>query len=55
MRRKTKPKATRRKTAGKARTTKNSVRGHTRNPRGPDRGKPTVHVRPYRRRKARRK
>lgn len=39
---------------GAIRTRANRVKGHTRNPRGPDRGKPIVHVRPYKRGKPKR-
>lgn len=32
-----------------------AIKGHTRSPRGPDRGKPPVRVGPYKRRKPRRR
>lgn len=38
---------------GKSRTRK--VRGHSRSPRGPDKGKPTVKVKGYKRASARRR
>lgn len=41
----------RRKAKRRASGNKDRVKGHTRSPRGPDRGKPTVYVKGYRRKK----
>lgn len=54
MKRRAKPKARKRKPkAGRRPASAGSdrVKGHTRSPRGPDRGKPVVYVKGYRRRR----